>query len=57
MPSENSGVTIGRGLDLDQKMQFYLRTILSNAEIPDNIVELFTQCVGLKGTEAREKIK
>ena len=53
VPSDNSGVTIGTGVDLKMKNAEFLETL----EVPLDIIEVLEPYFGLKGDEAKKYIK
>jgi len=53
VPSDNSGVTIGTGVDLKMKNAEFLETL----KVPNDIIEVLEPYFGLKGDEAKKYIK
>ena len=53
VPSDNSGVTIGTGVDLKMKNAEFLETL----GVPLDIIEVLEPYFGLKGDEAKKYIK
>jgi filamentous hemagglutinin len=56
-PSGNSGVTIGRGIDLKEFTLEMADALFSSAGFSNEEVELFKKAVGLKGTAAEEFVE
>ena len=48
-PSENSGVTIGRGYDLREKHENQVRSDFTKAGIDDVTTQAYVDCIGLTG--------
>ena len=53
VPSDNSGVTIGTGVDLKMKNAEFLETL----GVPSDIIEVLEPYFGLKGDEAKKYIE
>ena len=57
VPSDSSGVTIGRGYDMREKKADKIEADLKKAGVSDDQAKLFAQAAGKKGDEARKFIK
>ncbi len=55
-PGERSGVTIGHGYDLKYRTAQQVRTDLKTASFPDELIEIFADCVGLTGEASKKKV-
>jgi len=57
VPSESSGVTLGRGYDMKSKSRSKIVSDLTGAGIDDRLANIFAEASGLKGNAARQFIQ
>ena len=57
VPSNSSGLTIGRGYDMKMRTEESIEDDLLNAGLDDYDAEVISQAAGLKGKKARDFIK